>query len=154
MPATPGNVSLAAEAAFAADFTRHARDFAGEPVQLVHHRVERFFELKDFSAHIDSDLARTSHRSRLRWQPPAMFPTWPVRLLAMKFTLSVRSFVHVPPTPGTSAWPPNFAFRTDFARHAGHFTRETRSALVHHRVDGVFQRQNFALHIDRNLARH
>ena len=36
----------------------------------------------------------------------AMLRTWPVRLLAMKFTLSVRSF-HVPPTPGTCAWPPS-----------------------------------------------
>ena len=36
----------------------------------------------------------------------AMLRTWPVRLLAMKFTLSVRSF-HVPATPCTSAWPPS-----------------------------------------------
>ncbi len=36
----------------------------------------------------------------------AMFRTCPVRLLAMKFTLSVRSF-QVPATPLTSAWPPN-----------------------------------------------
>ena len=31
--------------------------------------------------------------------------TWPVRLLAMTLTLSVRSF-QVPDTPLTSAWPP------------------------------------------------
>src|SRR5215468_5429747 len=37
----------------------------------------------------------------------AMLCTWPVRLLAIKFTLSVRSF-HVPATSGTSAWPPSF----------------------------------------------
>ena len=37
----------------------------------------------------------------------AMFRTWPVRLLAMKFTLSVRSF-QVPATPGTCACPPSF----------------------------------------------
>ena len=36
----------------------------------------------------------------------AMFRTCAVRLLAMKFTLSVRSF-QVPPTPGTCAWPPS-----------------------------------------------
>src|SRR4051794_1407615 len=34
-----------------------------------------------------------------------MLRTWVVRLPAMKFTDSVRSF-HVPETPGTSAWPP------------------------------------------------
>ena len=37
----------------------------------------------------------------------AMFRTWLVRFVAMKLTLSVRSF-HVPPTPFTSAWPPSF----------------------------------------------
>ncbi len=36
----------------------------------------------------------------------AMLRTWPVRLLAMELTLSVRSF-QVPATPGTSAWPPS-----------------------------------------------
>ena len=36
----------------------------------------------------------------------AMLRTWPVRLEAMEFTLSVRSF-HVPATPGTCAWPPS-----------------------------------------------
>ena len=36
----------------------------------------------------------------------AMLRTWPVRLLAMELTLSVRSF-QVPATPGTMAWPPS-----------------------------------------------
>ena len=36
----------------------------------------------------------------------AMLRTWPVRLPAIEFTLSVRSF-QVPPTPGTCAWPPS-----------------------------------------------
>ncbi len=36
----------------------------------------------------------------------AMLRTWPVRLEAMKLTLSVRSF-HTPATPGTAAWPPS-----------------------------------------------
>ena len=35
-----------------------------------------------------------------------MLRTWPVRLDAIELTLSVRSF-QVPPTPGTSAWPPS-----------------------------------------------
>ena len=37
----------------------------------------------------------------------AMLRTCPVKLLAIRFTLSVRSF-HVPATPGTCACPPNF----------------------------------------------
>ena len=36
----------------------------------------------------------------------AMLRTWPVRLPAIEFTLSVRSF-QVPPTPFTWAWPPS-----------------------------------------------
>ena len=36
----------------------------------------------------------------------AMLRTWPVRLPAMKLTLSVRSF-HTPDTPRTCAWPPS-----------------------------------------------
>ena len=36
----------------------------------------------------------------------AMLRTWPVRLLAIELTLSVRSF-QVPATPLTSAWPPS-----------------------------------------------
>ena len=36
----------------------------------------------------------------------AMLRTWSVRLAAIEFTDSVRSF-HVPATPGTSAWPPS-----------------------------------------------
>ena len=36
----------------------------------------------------------------------AIWRTWSVRLAAMTFTESVRSF-HVPATPGTSAWPPS-----------------------------------------------
>src|SRR5256886_10111009 len=38
--------------------------------------------------------------------PSAMLRTWPVRLAAIAFTLSVRSF-QVPATPGTCAWPPS-----------------------------------------------
>ena len=36
----------------------------------------------------------------------AMLRTWAVRLPAMEFTVSVRSF-HVPDTPSTRAWPPS-----------------------------------------------
>ena len=36
----------------------------------------------------------------------AMLRTWAVRLLAMRLTLSVRSF-HTPLTPPTCAWPPS-----------------------------------------------
>src|SRR4029077_5237023 len=53
-----GHVGLTAETAFGADFARHAGHFAGEPVELVHHGVQRFLELKDFAAHVHGDFAR------------------------------------------------------------------------------------------------
>ena len=44
------------------------------------------------------------------------------------------------------------AFGADFAGHAGDFGSEGVE-LVHHGVDGVLQLQNFAAHVDRDLAR-
>ena len=73
----------------------------------------------------------------------AMLRTWPVRLPAMKFTLSVRSF-QVPATPCTSAWPPSLPFGADLARDARHLGGE-RAELVDHRVDGVLQLEDLAL---------
>ena len=81
----------------------------------------------------------------------AMLRTWPVRLLAIEFTLSVRSF-HVPATPGTSAWPPSLpsvptsrATRVTSAAKA--FSWSTIVLMV------FFSSQNFALHVHRDLAR-
>ena len=63
----------------------------------------------------------------------AMLRTWPVRLLAMELTESVRSF-HVPRDAGHLRLAAQLAVGADFARHARHFRRE-RPQLVHHRVD-------------------
>ena len=73
----------------------------------------------------------------------AMLRTWPVRLPAMKFTLSVKSF-QVPATPRHVGLAAQLAFGAHFAGHAGHFRGE-RAELIHHRVDGVFQFEDFAL---------
>ena len=69
----------------------------------------------------------------------------------MTLTLSVRSF-QVPATPGTCGLAAELAFGADFARDARHF-RGKGVELVHHRVDGVLQLENFALHVDGDLAR-
>src|SRR5207253_1477519 len=50
------HLRLAAEPAFGADLARNARHFAGEGVELVHHRVDGFLQLQDFAAHVDGDL--------------------------------------------------------------------------------------------------
>src|SRR5205807_2428684 len=44
-----------------------------------------------------------------------------------------------------------FSLGADLAGHASHFTRE-RVQLVHHGVDGVLEFENFAFHVDRDLA--
>src|SRR5258705_3008014 len=51
-----GHLGLAAQLAVGADFARHARHFAGKRVELVHHRIERFLQLKDFTRHVHGDL--------------------------------------------------------------------------------------------------
>src|SRR6202023_874162 len=43
--------------AFRAYFAGDACHLRGEPVQLVHHGVQRFLQLKDLAAHVDGDLA-------------------------------------------------------------------------------------------------
>src|SRR5207237_542730 len=47
---------LSAEFAFGSDFTRDTADFGGERVELIHHRVDRVLELKDFSSNVHCDL--------------------------------------------------------------------------------------------------
>ena len=62
----PRHRRLPAELAFGAHFARHASHFRGEGVQLIHHRVDRVLQFKNFALHIDSDLTRqvaTRHRS-------------------------------------------------------------------------------------------
>src|SRR5436190_22973166 len=41
-----GRLGLTAEFSFGTDFARHARDFRGEAVQLVHHRINGVLDRK------------------------------------------------------------------------------------------------------------
>src|SRR5438045_824293 len=80
----------------------------------------------------------------------AMLRTWPVRFPAIELTLSVRSR-HVPSTPRTSACPPSFPSVP--TSRATRLLRPVPVQLIHHRIDGVLQLENFALHIDGDLLR-
>src|SRR5439155_1451844 len=55
-PADPVDLGLAAQPALGAHLARHARDFVGEGVQLVDHRVDGLLELEDLAADVDGDL--------------------------------------------------------------------------------------------------
>ena len=72
----------------------------------------------------------------------AMLRTWPVRLVAIALTLSVRSF-QVPATPFTLRLAAELAFGADFARHARHFGGEG-GELLDHRVDDLADAQELA----------
>src|SRR5262249_14973503 len=48
-----GDLRLAAQSPVGADFARHARHFAGEGVELVHHGVDGVLELEDLTADVD-----------------------------------------------------------------------------------------------------
>ena len=65
----------------------------------------------------------------------AMLRTCFVRFVAMKFTLSVRSF-HVPLTPFTFAWPPSFP-SVPTSRATRITSDANESELIDHRVDGL-----------------
>ena len=72
----------------------------------------------------------------------AMLRTWPVRLVAIALTLSVRSF-QVPATPFTLRLAAELAFGADLARHAGHFRGEAVE-LLDHRVHDLADAQELA----------
>src|SRR5208337_2756181 len=52
------HVRLTTKPPFAAHFTSHACYFGGKGAKLLDHRVQGFFELQDFPAHVHGDLAR------------------------------------------------------------------------------------------------
>jgi hypothetical protein len=100
-----GHLRLAAQLAFGSHFAGHARHFGGEGVELVHHGVDGVLQLQNFALHVDRDLARQV-AAATAVVTSAMLLTCAVRLPAIAFTESVRSF-HVPATPGTLACPPS-----------------------------------------------
>ena len=144
------HVRLAAETPFGADLARDARHLAREAVELVDHGVQRFLQLKDLAAHVDGDLARkvaggdggrhlgdvahlvgkvAGHRvDRVRQVLPRAGDARHLRLAA------------------------ELAFGADLARDARHLGGEGVE-LIDHRVDGLFELQDFARDVDRHLLR-
>ena len=145
-----GHVGLAAEAAFGADLARDARHFAGERAQLVGRGVERFLQLQQLAAHVHGDLLRqVAAGDRGRDLGDVADLRGQVRRHEVDVVGQVlpgaRHFRHL-------RLAAELAFGADFARDARHFRGE-RVELVHHRVDGVLELENFALHVDGDLAR-
>src|SRR5258708_7868084 len=144
------DLCLAAKLALSADLVRHATDLAGESVKLVDHRIDGILQLQELAFDVDRDLAleiTARHGSRdlgdvadLRSEVAAHGVDGVGQVLpSPRHTRNDR--LHAEP-----------ALRADLARDACHLRGETIE-LIDHRVDGVLQRENFALHIDLDLAR-
>src|SRR5439155_1061701 len=145
-----GHLSLATELAVGADFARHACHFGSERVELVHHGVERFLQLKDFAGHVHRDLLRqVALRHGGRDLGDVTDLTSEIR------RHRVDAVGEIFPCAGYAAHQrlaAEFSLGADLARHARHFAGKGVE-LVHHGVDGVLQLQNFAAHVDGDLPR-
>src|SRR5262249_18803113 len=144
------DVSLATQFAFSSYFPRDTGHFGGKAIKLVHHRVDGVLQLKEFATNVDGDFAgeiaggdRDGH-------------VRDVTNLAGEVRCHAIDVVgEVLPSAGDSrdiSLASKLAFSPDFTRHASHFGREPVK-LVDHRVDGVFQFQNFAFGINGNFLR-
>ena len=112
---------------------------------MIHHRVDGVFQFQDFALYIDRDLlgeitacyccGNFRNVAYLTGEIPGheiytVGQILPSTCHAMNVRLSAKN-----------------SFRADLARDAG-YLRCKRAELVHHGVDGVFQLQNFPLHIN------
>ncbi len=116
--------------------------------QLIDHGVDGVFQ-RNFAAYVDRDLARqiaTGETAAVATS--AILRTCAVRFPAMKLTLSVKS---LPRTRDARHLFKRNLPSVPTSRIYGDFSSESVE-LIHHRVDGVFQFENLALHIHRDLA--
>ena len=144
------HIRLAAQLAVGADFLRHARHFRCERTELVHHRVDDVLDLQNFALRLHRNLlvqvaagdrgGDLRHVAQLHGQVAGQLVDVVGEVLPR-----AGHAAHV----GLAA---QLAFGADFLRHARHFGRE-RAELIHHRVHGVLQLENFALDVDGDLLR-
>ena len=145
-----GHLRLSAEFAFRTYFASHAGYFAGERVELVHHRIDGVLQFENFAFHVDRDLARqiaAGHGGRNFGDVSD--------LTGQVAGHRVHGVGKILPRSGHArdvGLSAQTALRTHFAGHASHFAGESVQ-LIDHRVEGFFQLENFAAHVDRDFAR-
>src|SRR6185437_6810245 len=135
---------LAAEFSVGADFASHAGDFRREGIELVDHGVDSVLQFENFALHVHGDFAREiaarhggGHFCDVTHLASEV-AGHRVHRIGQVFPRAADS--------GNIGLAAKAAFGTDFASHARDFGGE-RAKLVDHRVDRVFQQQNFAANV-------
>ena len=145
-----GHVGLTAEAAFDADFASDGGHLIGERRERVGHVVDGFGERGDFALRIHGEFLREfAVRDRSDDFHDA------AHLLGEVGGHDVYVVGEIFPSAGDARdfrLTAEFSVGADFASDARDFGGE-RVELVDHRVDGVFQLENFTFDVDRDLAR-
>ena len=144
-----GHVGLAAESAIDADFARNVRHLIGEGRERVRHVVDRVGERGDLALRLHGQALRQvavgDGRDDLHDA---------AHLLGQVRRHEVHVVGQVLPRAAHAAHlrlAAELAFGADLARDTRHFAGE-RVELVDHRVDGVLQLEDLALHVDGDLA--
>ena len=146
----PAHFGLTAKFAFGADFAGHARHFRGKTVELIDHRVDGVLQFENLTAHVDGDLLgeiAIGHGGG-DFRDVA-------HLAGEVGGHEVDVVGEILPGAGHArhrGLPAQLSFGADLAGHAGHFGGEAVE-LIEHRVDRVLQREDFAFHVDGDLAR-
>src|ERR1700737_2969739 len=144
------DMGLAAQAALGADLACHARDFRGKGIELVDHYVDGVLELEDLALDLDGDLlgeVAPLHRGGYFGDVSDLGRKVGRELVDLECQVLPRSGC-----AGDARLAAQAALGADFAGHAGDLAGESVE-LIHHRVDGVFQLENLAADIDRDLLR-
>jgi len=140
---------LTAKYALCADFPRYTRNLRGKSIELVDHRVDGIFEFENLTTHVDGDLlgkiaighgnCHLSDVANLAGE------------IGSHRVDVVREILPSTRHTGHCGLPAELAVGTDLAGYTGDLGGESIE-LVNHGIDGVLQREDFALHVHGNLA--
>ena len=150
------DVGLSTEPAFDADFARHVGDLIGKRGEGIGHVIDRLGERGDFALGLDGKLlTQVAGRNRRHHFDNA------AHLVSQVGRHDVHGIGEILPGArhaGNLRLAAEFALGADLACNPSDFRRKGVE-LVHHRVDGVFEFEDLALHVDGDLpgqiaARH
>ena len=144
-----GDVGLAAEPSVDADFARHVRHLVGEGRQRVGHVVDGVGERGDFALGLHGEAlgqVAVGHGGHHFHDAADLFGEVGGHEVDV-----VGEILPGAAHAGHLRLAAELALGADFARHARHLAGEGVE-LIDHRVDGVLQLEDFALHVDGDLA--